>query len=65
MIGVRYGSIHNAFENDHHVDPYMQVTILVAADGEHELPTINGESDLKKALNKLGSIPSSTTLARK
>ncbi|XP_071933911.1 FLUCTUATING-LIGHT-ACCLIMATION protein 1, chloroplastic-like [Coffea arabica] len=42
---------------------YTVVTILVAADGEHELPTINGESDLKKALNKLGSIPSSTTLA--
>lgn len=42
---------------------YIVVTILVAADGEHELPTINGESDLKKALNKLGSIPSSRTLA--
>ncbi|RVW74026.1 hypothetical protein CK203_055862 [Vitis vinifera] len=39
------------------------ITILVAAEGVHKLPTINGSGDLKEALQKLGSIPSSRTLA--
>lgn len=34
-----------------------QVTILVAAEGEHKLPTIKTIADLKEALQKLGSIP--------
>eukprot|EP00262_Sarcandra_glabra_P012074 TRINITY_DN302_c0_g1_i1.p1 TRINITY_DN302_c0_g1~~TRINITY_DN302_c0_g1_i1.p1 ORF type:complete len:402 (-),score=50.31 TRINITY_DN302_c0_g1_i1:342-1547(-) len=42
---------------------YMVITILVAAEGIHKLPLINGSSDLKEALQKLGSIPSSKTLA--
>ncbi|CDP08560.1 unnamed protein product [Coffea canephora] len=42
---------------------YIVVTILVAADGVHKLPTINSSSDLKEALQKLASIPSSKTLA--
>jgi uncharacterized membrane protein len=33
------------------------VTILVAAEGEYKLPTINSNADLKDALRKLGSIP--------
>jgi hypothetical protein len=33
------------------------VTILVAAEGEYKLPTINSNTDLKDALRKLGSIP--------
>ena len=37
----------------------------MAADCERQLRTINGKSDLRKALNKLGSIPSSKTLGRK
>jgi uncharacterized membrane protein len=32
------------------------VTILVAAEGEYKLPTMNGNADLKAALRKLGSI---------
>ncbi|RYR02376.1 hypothetical protein Ahy_B06g081173 isoform B [Arachis hypogaea] len=40
-----------------------QITILAAAEGEHKLPTINGGKDLKEALQKLGSIPSSKLLA--
>lgn len=43
---------------------YFQVTILVAAEGVHKLPSINGSGDLKEALQKLGSIPSSRTLVR-
>ena len=39
-----------------------QITILVAAEGVHKLPTINGSGDLKEALQKLGSIPSSKIL---
>ncbi|CAK9266090.1 unnamed protein product [Sphagnum jensenii] len=36
---------------------YIVVTILVAAEGEYKLPTINSNADLKDALRKLGSIP--------
>ncbi|KAH9568021.1 hypothetical protein CY35_03G055500 [Sphagnum magellanicum] len=36
---------------------YIVVTILVAAEGEYKLPTINSNTDLKDALRKLGSIP--------
>ncbi|CAI9102520.1 OLC1v1000802C1 [Oldenlandia corymbosa var. corymbosa] len=42
---------------------YIVVTILVAAEGVHKLPTINSSLDLKEALQKLASIPSSKTLA--
>lgn len=38
--------------------PNLQITILVAAEGGHKLPTINSSGDLKEALQKLGSIPS-------
>lgn len=40
----------------------FQVTILVAAEGAYKLPTINGSGDLKEALQKIASIPSSRTL---
>ncbi|XP_047339078.1 uncharacterized protein LOC124942591 [Impatiens glandulifera] len=36
---------------------YIVITILVAAEGVHKLPTINGSGDLKEALQKLASIP--------
>ncbi|KAH9303216.1 hypothetical protein KI387_014799, partial [Taxus chinensis] len=52
---VRQGS--DVFANE-----YIVVTILVAAEGEHKLPTINSSIDLKEALKKLGSIPSRQTL---
>lgn len=42
---------------------YIVITILVAAEGVHKLPTINGSADLKEALQKLASIPASRTLA--
>lgn len=42
---------------------YIVITVLVAAEGLHKLPTINGSGDLKEALQKLGSIPASRTLA--
>ncbi|OMO96457.1 hypothetical protein COLO4_15279 [Corchorus olitorius] len=42
---------------------YLVVTILVAAEGEHKLPPINGSKDLKEALQKLASITTSKTLA--
>ncbi|KAF5746965.1 hypothetical protein HS088_TW06G01142 [Tripterygium wilfordii] len=42
---------------------YIVITILVAAEGVHKLPTVNGSGDLKEALQKLGSIPSSKILA--
>ncbi|OAY42141.1 uncharacterized protein LOC110622023 [Manihot esculenta] len=48
----------NGFNNE-----YIVITILVAAEGVHKLPTINGSGDLKEALQKLGSIPSSKILA--
>jgi len=36
----------------------------VAAEGVHKLPPINGSGDLKEALQKLASIPTSKTLVR-
>ncbi|KAL6532131.1 hypothetical protein OROGR_014101 [Orobanche gracilis] len=42
---------------------YIVITILVAAEGEHKLPSTNNSNDLKEALQKLASIPSSRTLA--
>ncbi|CAK9138051.1 unnamed protein product [Ilex paraguariensis] len=42
---------------------YIVITILVAAEGIHKLPTINSSRDLKEALQKIGSIPSNRTLA--
>ncbi|XP_068648378.1 FLUCTUATING-LIGHT-ACCLIMATION protein 1, chloroplastic-like [Aristolochia californica] len=42
---------------------YIVITILVAAEGVHKLPVINGNADLKQALQKLGSIPANRTLA--
>ncbi|KAH9609474.1 hypothetical protein KSS87_012587 [Heliosperma pusillum] len=42
---------------------YIVISILVAAEGVHKLPTINGSMDLKEALQKLASIPSSKTMA--
>ncbi|XP_027349783.1 uncharacterized protein LOC113861272 [Abrus precatorius] len=48
----------NGFSNE-----YIVITILAAAEGEHKLPSINGSRDLKEALQKLGSIPSSKLLA--
>ncbi|KAK4776386.1 hypothetical protein SAY86_005074 [Trapa natans] len=42
---------------------YIVITVLVAAEGAHKLPTINGSGDLKEALQRLGSIPSSKILA--
>ncbi|CAA2957216.1 uncharacterized protein LOC111379199 [Olea europaea subsp. europaea] len=43
---------------------YIVITVLVAAEGVHKLPSINNSRDLKEALQKLGSIPSSKTLSR-
>ncbi|KAJ7978081.1 Myelin-associated oligodendrocyte basic protein [Quillaja saponaria] len=48
----------NSFRNE-----YIVITILVAAEGVHKVPAINGSGDLKEALQKLGSIPSSKLLA--
>ncbi|XP_059437997.1 uncharacterized protein LOC132170876 [Corylus avellana] len=48
----------NGFRNE-----YIVITILVAAEGVHKLPAINGSGDLKEALQKIGSIPSSKILA--
>ncbi|KAE8684170.1 zeta-carotene desaturase [Hibiscus syriacus] len=42
---------------------YIVITILVAAEGVHKLPAINGSGDLKEALQKLASIPSSKIMA--
>ncbi|GMI65249.1 Fluctuating-Light- Acclimation Protein1 [Hibiscus trionum] len=42
---------------------YIVITILVAAEGVHKLPPINGSGDLKEALQKLASIPSSKIMA--
>lgn len=42
----------------------FQITILVAAQGVHKLPAVNGSRDLKEALQKLASIPASKTLVR-
>ncbi|KAJ0079109.1 hypothetical protein Patl1_23357 [Pistacia atlantica] len=42
---------------------YIVITILVAAEGVHKLPSINGSGDLKEALQKLGSLPQSKIMA--
>lgn len=42
---------------------YIVITVLVAAEGVHKLPAINGSLDLKEALHKLASIPSSKIMA--
>ncbi|XWS57651.1 hypothetical protein CRYUN_Cryun09bG0191700 [Craigia yunnanensis] len=42
---------------------YIVITILVAAEGLHKLPPINGSGDLKEALQKLASISTSKILA--
>ncbi|KAK1644671.1 hypothetical protein QYE76_062476 [Lolium multiflorum] len=42
---------------------YIVITILVAAEGVHKIPTINSSSDLKTALQTLGGVPSSKILA--
>ncbi|GAV81184.1 DUF1517 domain-containing protein, partial [Cephalotus follicularis] len=42
---------------------YIVITLLVAAEGVHKLPTINGSRDLKEALQKLAAIPSSKIMA--
>ncbi|KAF4374407.1 uncharacterized protein LOC133034931 [Cannabis sativa] len=42
---------------------YIVITVLVAAEGVHKLPAINGGKDLKEALQKLASIPSNKILA--
>lgn len=36
---------------------FFKVTVLVAVEGEHNLPTINSSADLNDALQKLGSLP--------
>ena len=41
------------------VSTFVQITILVAAEGVHKLPAINNSQDLKEALQKLAAIPSS------
>ncbi|EYU43425.1 hypothetical protein MIMGU_mgv1a024899mg, partial [Erythranthe guttata] len=46
------------FRNEHIV-----VTILLAAEEKLKLPCINNSKDLKEALQKLASIPSTTTKA--
>ncbi|KAL5712635.1 FLUCTUATING-LIGHT-ACCLIMATION protein 1 [Ranunculus cassubicifolius] len=48
----------NGFSNE-----YIVITILVAAEGVNKLPAINSSADLKEALQKLASIPSSKTMA--
>lgn len=48
----------NGFSNE-----YIVITILVAAEGVHKLPSINGSGDLNEALQKLASIPSSKIMA--
>lgn len=48
----------DAFSNE-----YIVITVVVAAEGEHKIPVINSNADLKEALKKLGSIPSHQTLA--
>ncbi|XP_002987670.2 uncharacterized protein LOC9651808 [Selaginella moellendorffii] len=42
---------------------YIVVTVLVAVQGSHKLPTVNSNTDLKAALSKLGSIPVQQLLA--
>ncbi|KAL9320194.1 hypothetical protein ACSQ67_012033 [Phaseolus vulgaris] len=50
----------NGFGNE-----YIVITILVAAKGAHKLPTIYGDEDMKKALQKLRTVLSSKLLAGK
>jgi len=38
----------------------LQVTILVAVEGEHRLSAISSSADLQLALQKLGSLPESS-----
>ncbi|KAK6911438.1 Protein of unknown function DUF1517 [Dillenia turbinata] len=52
------GQRAGGFSND-----YIVITILVAAEGVHKLPAINGSKDLKGALQKLASIPAREMLA--
>ncbi|XP_073120775.1 FLUCTUATING-LIGHT-ACCLIMATION protein 1, chloroplastic-like [Henckelia pumila] len=42
---------------------YVVITMVVTAEGEHNLSCINNSKDLEEALQKLGSFPSSTMLA--
>jgi uncharacterized membrane protein len=39
------------------VNELVVVTLLVAADGDFQLPTISSTADLKLALSRLGGIP--------
>ncbi|KAK9071578.1 hypothetical protein SSX86_008006 [Deinandra increscens subsp. villosa] len=48
----------NGFRNE-----YIVITIIVAAGGVHKLPPINNSAQLKEALQKLASIPSSRIMA--
>ncbi|CAH1436817.1 unnamed protein product [Lactuca virosa] len=48
----------NGFRNE-----YIVITIIVAAGGEHKLPPINSSAQLKEALQKIASIPSSRIMA--
>ncbi|KAI3794551.1 hypothetical protein L1987_37183 [Smallanthus sonchifolius] len=48
----------NGFRNE-----YIVITIIVAASGVHKLPPINNSIQLKEALQKLASIPSSRIMA--
>ncbi|KAL8166632.1 hypothetical protein V2J09_008131 [Rumex salicifolius] len=48
-FGLRPGSLLN--------NEYIVIPILVAAQGDHMLPTMQGNKDLKDALRMLGSIP--------
>ncbi|CAH2047051.1 unnamed protein product, partial [Thlaspi arvense] len=58
----------SGFSNEYIVVHYSKierlvVTILVAAEGVHKLQPINGSTDLKEALLKLGSIPRNKIMA--
>ncbi|KAL7615279.1 hypothetical protein Lser_V15G06733 [Lactuca serriola] len=48
----------NGFRNE-----YIVITVIVAASGVHKLPPINSSAQLKEALQKLASIPSSRVMA--
>ncbi|XP_076922781.1 FLUCTUATING-LIGHT-ACCLIMATION protein 1, chloroplastic-like [Bidens hawaiensis] len=48
----------NGFRNE-----YIVITIIVASGGVHKLPPINNSVQLKEALQKLASIPSSRIMA--
>ncbi|XP_071722498.1 FLUCTUATING-LIGHT-ACCLIMATION protein 1, chloroplastic-like [Rutidosis leptorrhynchoides] len=54
------GQSDSGFSND---KGYMVITLLVAAEGVHKLPSINSSVELKEALQKLGSILSSQIMA--